>query len=825
MSEYNEFIKISLHNHFGGRAADYELDDGINCDHPFDLSYAKRQVDEAKKYNFDLLGFTNKNRFSYSNYRELYVYANKANILLLPGAELDLCNSERNRFLHVTILFSDKSLKLDSFETNLSSSLKTNNGNFVTIDQLVDLACLDKCIIFPHGLKQAKRSSSENPEQFNEILDMHHAIPLFLDDSKTYKQKTLSLKLKDYLSEENFEYVRNEIGVVHSADREAFSKLKNVTYIWGENSFESLYYAAIIGKKRLFSSKDISNKNRYIYSIEISPREIGSLSKSTIFCSHGLNSIIGSSGAGKTLLLNLIKRCLTGENLINAASSNKCDYSDLYGDAQVVIKDQNGKIINPKEIDVFEGDNLYQTIIKTYSSDKSEVLNLLKASPNFQPLLNTIMLFNKSVSAYIMSIRKETKLLKSIDDSMRLIKEANVYLRANKVSEKVISTTFDVDWNQKLSDSKNKCEAVNSDLSLLMDNLATLKNLAIKYKLSSNKTFLSAFKSLSSLMLATIKKESYNLKNEEIRAQLYCDAYGLLSTFLEEYNKQEGVVVETINQSNKTIFEKSNYIVDCLKKMVLNQLERATPKLDESTLLNSIAINNDGKAKISNIKFNHIVKWDDAKDFLGDFWSKKAFKKKSEFKASYGERIDLFSFDSYKGFLNKIAETDETPENFFSPELDEFMTYDIEVSFEGKFVNIENLSAGQLSKVYINNLIDDEISNTGVNSIILYDQPDNNLEKPFISEVLGLKLNELKKKHQIFITTHEPLLVVNTDSNNIIEVKNEKFVGKKSVISFSNPSLVSSNSQEEAVEQIAKLMDGSKKAIELRNDIYGGMSK
>ena len=89
MSEYNEFIKISLHNHFGGRAADYELDDGINCDHPFDLSYAKRQVDEAKKYNFDLLGFTNKNRFSYSNYRELYVYANKAKALVCTG---DLIN-------------------------------------------------------------------------------------------------------------------------------------------------------------------------------------------------------------------------------------------------------------------------------------------------------------------------------------------------------------------------------------------------------------------------------------------------------------------------------------------------------------------------------------------------------------------------------------------------------------------------------------------------------------------------------------------------------------------------------------------------------------
>lgn len=76
--------------------------------------------------------------------------------------------------------------------------------------------------------------------------------------------------------------------------------------------------------------------------------------------------------------------------------------------------------------------------------------------------------------------------------------------------------------------------------------------------------------------------------------------------------------------------------------MVLNQLERATPKLDESTLLNSIAINNDGKAKISNIKFNHIVKWDDAKDFLGDFGAKKLLKRRVSLKHPMAKELIYF---------------------------------------------------------------------------------------------------------------------------------------------------------------------------------------
>ena len=135
------------------------------------------------------------------------------------------------------------------------------------------------------------------------------------------------------------------------------------------------------------------------------------------------------------------------------------------------------------------------------------------------------------------------------------------------------------------------------------------------------------------------------------------------------------------------------------------------------------------------------------------------------------------------------------------------------------------MSAGELSKTYINNLLDMQIDSGGSNLVILFDQPDNNLEKKFILNELVSKINDLRIHYQVFITTHEPLLVVNADSNNIIEARNDKSaVSAKNKISYKNLSFVkNANTKEEMVSIIAELVDGSYEAIKERKKIYGGM--
>ena len=120
-------------------------------------------------------------------------------------------------------------------------------------------------------------------------------------------------------------------------------------------------------------------------------------------------------------------------------------------------------------------------------------------------------------------------------------------------------------------------------------------------------------------------------------------------------------------------------------------------------------------------------------------------------------------------------------------------------------------------------MFEDKIIHAGSNTIILYDQPDANMEKEFILSELVTKISKIRDTNQIFITTHEPLLVVNSDSNNIIAATNEKTAIKKNDIEYTNKSFVGVNSRKELVQEVAKLIDGSPEAVKRRSIIYGGV--
>lgn len=87
------------------------------------------------------------------------------------------------------------------------------------------------------------------------------------------------------------------------------------------------------------------------------------------------------------------------------------------------------------------------------------------------------------------------------------------------------------------------------------------------------------------------------------------------------------------------------------------------------------------------------------------------------------------------------------------------------------------------------------------------------------------KIDDLRANYQIFITTHEPLLVVNADSNSIIEAKNDKTaISSKNKIVYRNLSFVDKyDSKNKMINDIAELVDGSYDAIKERTKIYGGM--
>lgn len=90
------------------------------------------------------------------------------------------------------------------------------------------------------------------------------------------------------------------------------------------------------------------------------------------------------------------------------------------------------------------------------------------------------------------------------------------------------------------------------------------------------------------------------------------------------------------------------------------------------------------------------------------------------------------------------------------------------IKFKGRA--LQSLSPGQkglvLMKIFLK--LDDS------NKPLLIDQPEDNLDNKSVYKDLVEDLKAVKKKRQIIIATHNPNLVINTDSEQVIVAKYEE---------------------------------------------------
>lgn len=815
-----EFTKTSLHNHFGGKNADYARGNAITS-YTFDISSAKAKLDNAFLNDYQLLGMTNHNFFWKDEYEQLNQYIKDKNyeISLIPGAELDIVDDRTGKklYLHVVILVSPNS-NLDAFATAIKTYTTANKEYAITIEQLTEIAYLNKCILIPHGAKQDKRSALKNFDSFDEIMSVRGFFPILIEDKTKAQREILESRIRAHLTSEEFEWL-STVGSVSTLDQGTdFSTIKQPTYIWGESNFDSLFYCAIMGKDRVLRETDIIDKSRYLKKIVIKNNG-GVLGTATLTMSHGLNSIIGNSGSGKTLLLNLIKKKLDGNNLFNAVSATNANYDAMYQNTEITIYDNNDKVIEPKDINVFEGENLYKQIVSTLNYDKTKLLTDLKATPSFMNTQKIIDEFNQSLDTYIrnkISINDNTT---SIDESLVKAFASIEYLKSNISLPNVIEYII----NSKLRTDKVELNSallkIDEDTKKATDSFDSIKQLLTKYDLagSVNQLLPIRFSLLKKILLAKT-----DLKTKAINLDAKILVSSKLSAIVSEYNETIGQRAKVANESKQIVADEFENILNTLKSSVLTEQEIVIPTLNKDDLIASV-IKNDELIKLENLTVVDKIDYEDFTLFFDSaIGSAQGKILKREFESFKNSPVSLFEQKSVKKFADIFVMKKYHSSNIYKFIPESLIKFDIMIQNpDNEYQKIDTLSAGQLSKIYINILIDSRLKSMENNAIILYDQPDNNLEKEFILYTLGEKLAKLKRKYQVIITTHEPLLVVNSDSNNIIRVANDP-VGGVNKITFENLTMYDVGDKKAAIEKIAKLIDGDRNAIRLRNQIYGG---
>ncbi len=825
--KYKEFSKISIHNHIGGKESERKIDEQYDKELKFDVNKAISVIKDAKLNDYNMLAITNSNTFRVSDYLMTKFMAKYYNISILPGIELNISNDDENKFLHIIIIVDPKSNIL-KFSNDVNNNISINQKNYINIDQLVDIVLTHKVIIIPHGLKQSNdkkpqkdRSSAANVEQFKEIISMDDAIPIVMEDSKKYHKETLKIKLKEKLSEKEIYWVDKSVSI-SSADRKKFDEIESPTYIWAGTTFDDLYFSVLMKNTRIKREEDIITKTSFISKIEIIPKiENPQITKSIIECSHGLNSIIGKSGSGKTLLLNAIKYNLTGENLVCRTSSISY-YENVYKDVNFKFYDSFGKeIVDTSNWKIFEGENLYNKILQVYSSDKTKLIDELNLKINDHKFKNEILKFSDNISLYINNKNNIKNIKENIDKDLISLLNNIKFLKDNKQNDHSITYLVNAEIENTYNKLIEQLKEIKSDLDLFEKLFVNLKRISKKY---AEDEFLEEINNLEQKLKDKIiyKFKLVNCNKLKLKKQLLIE--NSLYEIIKEYNAVLGRKIEIIitkQQQNLKLIEK---IKNEISELIQIQMKTKIPVLNIKRFENSLLLSNDTYSKLIIKNINFVINKEKFTTIFENSIGQARDKiNLSEFKLN---TIDLCDYQQMQQFLQIYIDNNYDNYIMINNDFNNYVEYELQLKNSlNDFENIETMSAGELSKTYINNLLDSNIKKDGSNLIILFDQPDSSLEKKFILNELVTKIDELRSDYQVFITTHEPLLVVNADSNRIIEATNNKSaISSKNKISYRNLSFVDKyDNKEKMINDIAELVDGSYDAIKDRTKIYGGM--
>ena len=300
----------------------------------------------------------------------------------------------------------------------------------------------------------------------------------------------------------------------------------------------------------------------------------------------------------------------------------------------------------------------------------------------------------------------------------------------------------------------------------------------------------------------------------------------LIFEAVQAYNAKVSGQYHQVNKQKQVLTDKLSELAMELLAAKRAELTLTTPTLTDAEVRHSVGLASKSDIARLSIKDINLEIGDEGRlrDIFHDDVRARASAGKAK-SSAFSFPINLASVVSVRLMLEVFFRSGVKDGLSMSLPLDKVATYSIDLKDEnGNYRPIEEYSAGMLSKIYVTYFLDRTIQSEGSNTILLYDQPESNMEKEFLLRTLGDKLRELRKVHQIFVATHEPLLVVNADANEIILAKNDKRVDETNRVAYENRSFVGAHGRRDLVEGVARLIDGGTDAVKRRSGIYEGMT-
>jgi len=733
--ENKDYLKVDLHHHTGvGFTTDGAADMHVRNNELYDGN-VESLINEISE--MDIIAVTNHNYF---DKKQFFVLVGRVkNTLLLPGMEIDVINDEEKRF-QCNLILPATEKSYDALEC-LNKKIKKNDKYFLTDKEFLEFitSLKEKAIILFD-----RKANKKTKAPFDFIKDFTH------NELNAVAIEPSSSNIKTEQNINDISSITKELYLVKGSDR----KSGIFSYILTENNFYSLFYSLSIGKDRVESEIDDIVERKHDKQIGKIKIEYKDQSVQEINFSSGINSIVGKSGTGKTMLLNEIYKYFTAKDIADTGIGK---YQDDYKGKieKIEIFNLNNKLLEKDASNIEIIRNLFKDIIifSFMKEDSDELIyERLKIT---KPNEKKFDYFELSINNYYILLKDKRRINKDISKNIDIVigkiisnvtnkpeKDSFFNLIINQINEDMIITNG---LFKNISDSKKikEIEELSGYINKKYDTSILNKEKINKIKLNIKVNIENELKMIKKTIFANRRKK------------IIVDRFSRKISDNSRLGK--------INQNNLLIIENSKKLI-VSNLMEIKNTENKIVALDLENIIENLLVDN--KHSESSDLCMAIIEGKIFKNILDILEIDGVTKTEiSKFEIEDGDKITV---DRVKRVIDEVLLLDKKKEISFKVIKDNIREIKIQLKIDNKFEEINKINPGSISKVTFEMFLE-ELKIKSFN-IIVIDQPENDLDKEFIiNQIIPALVEWRNQGKQIILCTHEPLIAINGDPDIIIE--------------------------------------------------------
>lgn len=769
----------------------------------------------------ELKAVTNHNTLNIIDHIKHALICKKNNVNYLPGVEIDYLFDAKD--IHAITILNPQN-DIVSYSIKLNEIITNKLGNkFLDKDEFARLHENMEFIFIPHVMKNKGIYPSKDVETVEEaedwVINMIRNgifVPVIFENTQNYNKYSIYGKIEELLLDD-YQYPACYVGSDYKFDNDvkrrniAINRVKH--YIFSEPTYRGLEISVRNHQTRMAHESEIISRSNYLESIKIHDNK-NFRNNSILELSPSLNVIIGGSGSGKTLLLNEIFRCITGNDLKDVKNNSKRKGESAYFSkiGKGTFLEINSVPDDYKNFKVVEIPNIYTEIMK-YVNDHEQLGNVFKIS-NRSYVNSLINEFISDCNKYseLMSDLEEEKKLGS--ESLRNIFTSIEFLNANPIEKSLF----------KLK-PKNMVNLDSTKTHLIIENdekIILKKDEILKYFNDINKTLNFEFKEVVEeiiddylFLLEKVKDKIITFEKREIEEMIVEQIQNLLNVAIRNSSTQLGQKEKIFKEREELLSNNQTTLINCIKNVLKINKELAGVHLEYpfDQIKNTIETKNANELARFTLSFDkaslkHVLT--DDSDFIE---TKNISTKLKKLPIKF---IDFLDDQSIKKFINELKKVTLDINDVIKNDL----SLTLELNVNGSWKEATTVNQGTIAKVSMEYYFNDIIK-TEQPDIIFIDQPENDVDKEFLTQTLAKFLIDKKMTSQIFITSHDAILTVNADANMIIQAD----VDEDNKINYMSYPLEYTECNKVGTDNVARILDGGKQNIEKRYQIYGGVLK